>query len=89
MNRLLKPLTLTSAADVLESLGISPSRLDLPDLGELAASLLERLPATADELVLTTGLGAGEVAAALAELELAGVAAEGDGIFRALSIRCG
>jgi len=41
------------------------------------------MPATADELVRTTGLLAGEVAAALAELELVGAAVEGDGIYRA------
>jgi predicted Rossmann fold nucleotide-binding protein DprA/Smf involved in DNA uptake len=43
------------------------------------------MPATADELARQTGLSAREVAAALAALELSGVAAEGDGIYRALA----
>jgi predicted Rossmann fold nucleotide-binding protein DprA/Smf involved in DNA uptake len=47
--------------------------------------LLELLPATVDELVRASGLAANEVAATLAELELAGLAAEGEGVFR----RCG
>ena len=38
----------------------------------------------ADELVRQTGQSVGEVVAALAELEVAGLAAEGDGIYRAL-----
>jgi predicted Rossmann fold nucleotide-binding protein DprA/Smf involved in DNA uptake len=46
---------------------------------------LELLPASADELARATGLTPGEVAAALAELELAGLAVEGDGIYRALA----
>jgi len=52
-----------------------------------AAELLELLrdsPATADELVRRAGLDAGEVARALVELELAGIAAERDGIYRAV-----
>lgn len=71
---------LTSAADVLEALGIEPP---LGVAGE--SPLLELLPASADELVRQTGLRAGEVVAALAELELAGLASEGDGIFRRLA----
>jgi predicted Rossmann fold nucleotide-binding protein DprA/Smf involved in DNA uptake len=42
------------------------------------------MPATADELVRQTGLSVGEVIAALAELEVAGLAAEGNGIYRVL-----
>jgi DNA processing protein len=76
---------LTSSADVLESLGIVPPEARPPDLGENAALLLEELPAGVDELVRSTGLSAGAVAAGLAELELAGAAAEGDGIYRALT----
>jgi DNA processing protein len=75
---------LTSVSDVLESLGLErPDRVP-PPISEVAASMLERLPAGVDELVRASGLTAGEVAAALAELELAGVAAEGDGLYRAL-----
>jgi DNA processing protein len=75
---------LTSAADVLESLGIERPERAPPRIGELAASLLERLPAGVDELVRASGLTAAAVATALAELELAGLAAEGDGLYRAL-----
>jgi DNA processing protein len=75
---------LTSAADVLESFGLERPETTKPQIGEVAASLLPHLPATVDELVRSSELSAGEVAAALAELELAGVAAEGDGLYRAL-----
>jgi DNA processing protein len=73
---------LTAAADVLESLGIEP-----PAHNELAADnpLLDLLPATADELVRNTGLAVGEVIAALAELDVAGLVAEGDGVYRRLA----
>src|SRR5437867_6554386 len=71
---------LTTAADVLESLGIAAPepapKTDHP--------LLDLLPATADELVRSTGLSPGEVAAALVELELGQLAAEGEGIYRSL-----
>ena len=76
---------LTSTADVLESLGIALPEPVPPDVGEAAASMLERLPASVDELVRASGLAAGEVAAALAELEVAQLAAEGDGVYRALA----
>jgi DNA processing protein len=71
---------LTRAADVLELYGI-----------EVEASspgthpLLDLLPATSDELVRATGRTSGEIAAALAELELSGLACEGDGVYRALA----
>ncbi len=70
---------LTSAADVLESLGIevAPSQ-------PITHPLLELLPATADELARATGLPPGHVAAALTELEVAGVVAEGEGLYRPL-----
>jgi DNA processing protein len=71
---------LTCAGDVLETLGIEPQP-------RKAAShpFLELLPATADELVRATGLPSGEVAATLAELELDGLATEGNGIYRSLA----
>jgi DNA processing protein len=75
---------LTAAPDVLESLGIERPETAPLQLDEVATSLLDRLPAGVDDLVRATGLTAAQVAAALAELELAGVAAEGDGLFRAL-----
>jgi DNA processing protein len=76
---------LTCAADVLESFGLEAQEKARPQIGEAANSLLQHLPATVDELVRASGLSAGEVAGALAELELAGAAAEGDGIYRALA----
>jgi DNA processing protein len=74
---------LTAPGDVLEALGISAAEQPRVEVGEAAASLLELLPASVDALVRSTGRGAAEVAAALAELELAGVAVEGDGLYRA------
>jgi DNA processing protein len=76
---------LTATADVLESLGISPPEASRAQVGQMAASLLERLPASVDELVRASGLPVGKVAAALAELELAQLAAEGEGIYRTLA----
>jgi DNA processing protein len=72
---------LTGAADVLESLGIQSP----PNRTVEGNPLLDLLPATADELVRKTGLGVGEVIAALAELDVAGLASEGDGIYRRLA----
>jgi DNA processing protein len=75
---------LTSTGDVLESVGLERPGPARPEIGERAAAMLQHLPAAVDELVRATGLTAAEVAIALAELELAGVAAEGDGLYRAL-----
>jgi DNA processing protein len=69
---------LTAVGDVLESLGFEAPPTAEPERGPL----LDLLPATADELVRRTGLSAGEVTAALAELDVAGLAKEGDGIYR-------
>jgi DNA processing protein len=79
-NALLKlgAVPLTGAGDVLASFGIEPE----PVQGE-RAPLLELLPATADELVRRTGLGADEIARSLVELELAGLASASDGVYRA------
>ena len=76
---------LTSTADVLESLGVTQRERARPQVSREAASLLERLPASADELVRSTGFPAGVVAAVLSELELAGLAEEGEGVYRALA----
>ena len=70
---------LTSAADVLASFGIDPELVQ----GELSP-LLELLPASADELVRKTGLGADEVARTLVELELEGRVTGSDGVYRRL-----
>jgi DNA processing protein len=48
-------------------------------------AFLDEAPAAADELVRRSGLGAEEVAAALVRLELEGLAAERDGVYRATS----
>ena len=79
---------LTSAADVLSCFGIEAT----PDIARVEgtpAQLLELLrdsPAGADELVRRAGLDAGEVARALVELELAGLAAAADGVYRAVGV---
>ncbi len=78
---------LTCSGDVLETLGVEVPEPERAEVGEVASSVLKRLPASADELARATGLSSGEVAAALAELELAGLAAEGDGLYRAQSNR--
>jgi DNA processing protein len=76
----------TAAGDVLEALGmeVSPAA-SAPALDPNAQLLYEALrdaPSTADELVGATGLSAGELARALTHLELAGLVAEGDGLYR-------
>jgi DNA processing protein len=71
---------LTSANDVLEALGIEP-----PERETHTHPLLGLLPATADELARSTGRPPGEIAAALAELEVDGLVAEGEGTYRALA----
>jgi len=77
---------LTSAEDVLELFGLAASqRPAAPPLGADAASVVERLTegaASADELAHATGLAPGPLAAALTELELAGLATEAEGRYR-------
>jgi DNA processing protein len=75
---------LTAAADVLELFGLSAPEEAEVDLSEPARVLLERLdaPATGDELVRAAGLEPGKALAALSELELAGLAACADGLYR-------
>jgi DNA processing protein len=77
----------TCAGDVLAAVGVEPvpaavvpARLD-----ERLRPVLEAVvdaPATADEIARATGLQPGEVAAALAELELLGLLGESDGVYR-------
>ncbi len=77
---------LTAADDVLELFGLAAlQRPAAPPLGPNAASVVKRLTdgaASADELARATGLAPGPLAAALAELELAGLATETDGRYR-------
>ena len=82
----------TSVDDVLSALGLEPApEPPAPAAGTAAAggaaeAILGRLrdaPSTADELARATGRGAGELAVLLSELELAGLATEADGVYRA------
>jgi DNA processing protein len=88
-NRLLRQgaIPLTSTEDVLEVFGLAAEPTAAPTLGAVAKRVLERLADasfTADELVRSTGIEAGELAAALAELELSGAALESEGVYRAV-----
>ena len=69
---------LTSAADVLESLGVEATPRP-----RATHPLLELMPATADELARRARLAPAEVAAALAALEIEGLTSEADGVYRA------
>jgi DNA processing protein len=78
----------TSAADILEAIGIEPpdASPDGPAPGTDAAAALTALEqgaATADQVVHATGLDPAAVAAALVELELAGLVEGRAGIYRA------
>jgi DNA processing protein len=76
---------LTSATDVLETLGVEPAPSRETVVGEAAARVLRALStesAGVDDLVAATGLDAATVATALAELELAGDVGEADGLYR-------
>jgi DNA processing protein len=88
-NRLLRQgaTPLTSTEDVLEVFGLQHRAQAALKLGPAAARVLEPLAdnaMTADELGSATGLRPGELAAALAELEVAGAARESDGVYRAI-----
>lgn len=76
----------TCAADVLETIGIEPPPApDPPALVGPAArvrAVVADAPVAADELIRRTGLAAGELAAALAELELLGLVTQADGLYR-------
>jgi DNA processing protein len=77
---------LTTSADVLDVFGLSGAETESPELGSTAETVLARLrdgPASADELARSTGLDAGALASALTELELAGRALAGGGVYRA------
>jgi DNA processing protein len=79
---------LLAAADVIEALGIQPEPPETPptSLPPEVKSVWSALRAgamTLDEISRTTGVGAAEVAVALTELELAGLVAGADGVYRA------
>ena len=79
---------LTGSGDVLEALGIEPTEAVAdPDVSEAARrvlGLVRDTPAGADELVAKAALEAGAVSVALTELELAGLVAAADGVYRAV-----
>ena len=76
----------TSAADILEAVGLDPPppAPDAPRGPAASAALaaLEAGAATADQIARATGLDAGAVAAALVELELAGLVEAQAGVYR-------
>jgi len=81
----------TGVADVLEALGLDtpPTTAAVPD-DPAAQAVLVAVAAgagTPDELTRATGLGAGDLAAALTLLELAGAVAVDDGVVRSTIAR--
>jgi DNA processing protein len=77
---------LTTSTDVLDLFGLTGAEAEAVELGSSAEAVLARLrdgPASADELARSTSLDAGTLASALTELELAGCAVAGGGVYRA------
>jgi DNA processing protein len=77
---------LTASSDLLDVFGLVSAESEAVALGSGAETVLARLrdgPASADELARATGLDAGALASALTELELAGCAVVGGGVYRA------
>ena len=75
----------TSVADILAAVGVEPPESTPPSLTPAAEAALAALgagAATADEVVRVTSLEPPTVAAALMELELAGVVREAAGVYR-------
>ena len=81
----------TCAGDVLEALGIerrdAAPRLPTDPVAQKVLSALASGAGTADELSRSTGIGAPELATALALLELAGVVVVDDGMVRSTIAR--
>jgi DNA processing protein len=80
---------LTAVRDVLEALGIEDEpAAGMSSVSDSALAVLSVLgdgACGADELTRATGLSSAEVAAALIELELGGLAAQADGVYRSFS----
>jgi DNA processing protein len=78
---------LTSSDDVLDVLGVERAAPSVDvEVSPEAAKLLELVraaPAGADELAAREAVDAGAVSIALTELELAGLVAAADGVYRA------
>jgi DNA processing protein len=90
-NRLIRQgaAPLLGTEDVFAALGLEAEAAPTVELTDTAARVLELLadaPLGHDELVRASGLAASAVAAALVELELAGLAAEADGVHRVTRI---
>jgi DNA processing protein len=78
---------LTKVDDVLASFRLEKKGAPQPDVSEPAGHVLAQLrdaPLGADELARATELDAGALAAALSELEVAGLVAEAAGVYRAV-----
>jgi DNA processing protein len=79
---------LTGADDVLDALGIDRAAAQAePDVSEAAQRVLALVrdgAAAADELTVRASLDAGAVSVALTELELMGLVAAADGVYRAV-----
>jgi DNA processing protein len=82
---------LTSAQDVLDALGVEPPEAAAPvDVSPAAVQVLELVreaPCGADDLTARGVLDAGAISVALTELELAGLVAAADGVYRPASSR--
>jgi DNA processing protein len=76
----------TGVADVLEAIGVpppDPAGSSPPDgAAALVLAAVAAGAATTDEVARATGLGSGETAAALTELELAGLVESRAGVYR-------
>ena len=80
---------LLAAEDVLDALGVVRPSRPPPPLSAAASALLALLgdaPAGIDELAARSGCAARDVSATLVELELAGIAAQADGVYRAVGL---
>jgi DNA processing protein len=79
-------MPVTCAADVLRAVGVEPPAPSAPERLqprlELVRAAVTDAAVGVDEIVVATGLDAGEVSAALTELELLGLVAHADGVYR-------
>jgi DNA processing protein len=79
-------IPLLAAEDVFEAMGIEPQPpappASISPEADAVWGVLQDGALTLDEISRTTGVGAAEVAVALTELELAGLAAQADGRYR-------
>ena len=80
----------TSSADVLAAIGVEPRASDAQSLSPQLEAVRVVVAAAAtgvDEIVRRTGLDVGVVAGALVELELLGLVAQADGLYRGVMPR--